>query len=203
MNGSHPFINKIGRLLRLETYFCSNFLNSFFNRGIFVNLKESIFFAQDFKPFWSIVYKNSIVLYKEVTNITYGKNCSDNLPKPFTKLSMFCVLADHVPSLLPFSTVPATVMLALPVLHRSAQYHKLSCFFQPSPFVLSYYALSCPVLSVPHKLMLTPTFCPSPPILPTYLSCPYQAALSFNDYMAFLFPAPLRTFIAALPCPTC
>ncbi len=116
---------------------------------------------------------------------------------------MFCVLADLVSSLLPFSTVPATVMLALPVLHRSAQYHKLSCFSRPSPFVLSYYALSWPVLSVPHKLTLTPTFCLSPPIPSTYLSCPYHAALSFNGHMAFLFPAPLRTFIAALPCPTC
>ncbi len=116
---------------------------------------------------------------------------------------MFCVLADLVSSLLPFSTVPATVMLALPVLHRSAQYHKLSCFSQPSPFVLSYYALSWPVLSVPNKLTLTPTFCLSPPIPSTYLSCPYHAALSFNGHMAFLFPAPLRTFIAALPCPTC
>ncbi len=114
------------------------FLNSLFNREIFVNLKESIFFAQALKPVWSIVHKNSIVLYKEVTNIPYGKNCSDNWPKPFTKLSMFCVLADLVPSLLPFSTVPATVMLALPVLHRSVQYHKLSCFFQPIPFVVSY-----------------------------------------------------------------
>jgi hypothetical protein len=145
------------------------FLNSFFNREIFVNHKESIFFALALNLFGQSSTKIQLCFIKKLQISLMARIVLiiDQNPSLNCRCSV-SFLADLVPSLLPFSTGPATVMLALPVLHRSAQYHKLSCFFQPSPFVLSYYALSCPVLSVPHKLTLTPKFCPSPPI-PSYL----------------------------------
>jgi hypothetical protein len=111
---------------------------------------------------------------------------------------MSCVLACLVPSL----PIPATVMHALPDLHRNAQYHALSCF--SSPARLSYSTLPCPVLHahgpvlpVHHKLTLTPTFY-AHSFLPTCtVYSPYQVICTLIATVPFCF----LPFIAALPCP--